>query len=182
MFTLNKRVFGIFAVIVSLLLIPFIAMQFTDEVQWDVTDFMIMGSVLILIVFSYELIARRSDKTNYRVGFGVGLLGAFLLFWVNGAVGIIGSEDQPANLLYGLVFLTGFIGSLLSRFKSKGMARTLFAVAAVQMLVPVTALFIWPPPDTSWSPSVFGVFWMSAFFAMLFVVSGFLFNRAVKND
>ena len=49
------------------------------------------------------------NKT-YRRAFFVGFLGVFLLFWVNGAVGIIGSEDNPANLLYGGVVLTGFVG------------------------------------------------------------------------
>ncbi|NNF33787.1 MAG: hypothetical protein HKN68_06745 [Saprospiraceae bacterium] len=170
------------SVIASLLLIPLVAMQFTDEVKWDFSDFVIMGLVLTFIAGAYELIVRKSQKTNYKIAFGVGLLGAFLLFWVNGAVGIIGNEGQSANLLFGAVFLVGFIGALISRFKAKGMAKTLFVVAAVQMLVPVSALIIWPPPDTSWSPGIFGVFWMCAFFAMLFMVSGFLFNRAAENN
>ncbi len=116
------------------------------------------------------------------VAFGVGLAGAFLLFWVNGAVGIIGNEGQPANLMYGAVFTVGFIGSLMARFKPRGMAPTLFAAALAQMLVPVIALFIWPPPATSWAPGVFGVFVLNAFFAMLFVVSALLFRRAGANN
>ncbi len=89
---------------------------------------------------------------------------------------------QPANLLYGAVFAVGFIGSLMARFESRGMARTLFAAALGQMLVPVIALIIWPPPATSWAPSVFGVFVVSAFFAMLFVVSALLFRSASTTD
>lgn len=161
-----------------LLLIPLIAMQFTDEVNWEIADFVIMGTVLMAIGLLYELIARRSGKTIYRTAFGVGLLGAFLLFWVNGAVGIIGSADQPANLMYGAVFVVGLIGGLISRFKAKGMAVTLFATAGVQMLVPAVAFFIWPPPVTSWSPGVLGVFLLSAFFALLFLTSALLFRQA----
>ncbi len=181
MLSLNKRIIGIAAIILGLLAIPFTATQLSDEVNWDVTDFIIMGVVLSFIAMAYELVARKSEKTNYRVGFGVGLVGAFLLFWVNGAVGIIGNEGQPANLLYGAVFLVGLVGAIISNFKAKGMAMTLYAAAATQMLVPVIALIIWPPPDTSWSPGVFGVFWMTAFFAMLFVISGFLFQRAARS-
>jgi hypothetical protein len=99
---------------------------------------------------------------------------------VNGAVGIIGNEGQPANLLYGAVFAVGLIGSPVVRFKPRGMAYTLCAAALTQMFVPVIAFFIWPPPAASWAPSVFGVFVLSAFFAMLFVVSALLFRRAAQ--
>ncbi len=177
----NKRLKIILTAVVILLLIPFIAMQFTDEVKWTLFDFVIMGAVLLGAGLAYEFVARRSEKTMYRVAFGVGLSGAFLLFWVNGAVGIIGNEGQPANLMYGAVFAVGLVGSLMARFKSRGMSRTLFAAAFTQMLVPVISLLIWPPPDTSWAPSVFDVFVLTAFFALLFAVSGLLFQRVSDN-
>ena len=174
----NKNIIRIVLVTVFLLMLPLVAMQFTDEVVWDLFDFIVMGGLLFGVGLTYELVARRSEKTVYRAALGVGLAGAFLLFWVNGAVGIIGNEGQPANLMYGAVLAVGFIGSLIARFKPRGMARTLFAAALTQMLVPVIALLIWPPPATSWAPGVFGVFVLSAFFAMLFVVSALLFRRA----
>lgn len=164
----------------GLLLIPLIAMQFTEEVNWQVGDFLIMGSVLLGLGLLYEFIAQRSEKTVYKAAFAIGLLGAFLLFWVNGAVGIIGNEGQDANLLFGAVFIVGLIGALISRFKARGMSITLFSAAAVQMLVPVAAYFIWAPPETSWSPGVLGVFIMSGFFAALFLLSAMLFRQAEK--
>ena len=178
----RKRILIWIIAILFLLAIPFIATQVSDEVNWDLTDFLIMGSVLLAIGLAYELIARRSKKSIYRLAFVIGLLGAFLLFWVNGAVGIIGNEGQDANYLYALVFVVGFLGSVLSRFKAPGMSRTMFTAAAVQMAVPVAALIIWPPPDTSWSPSIFGVFLLTAFFAMIFLVSGSLFRRAADDQ
>jgi len=178
----NKKRLAVWAlVIVTLLMIPLVAMQFTNEVNWDVSDFAIMGSVLLAIALIYELVARRSEKTVYRTAMGIGLLGAFLLFWVNGAVGIIGNEGQPANYLYALTFVVIMGGSVLSGFKARGLAYTLFTAAAVQMLVPVIALIIWPPPDTSWSPSIFGAFLLTSFFAWLFLVSGMLFKRAIDS-
>ena len=163
-----------------ILLLPLLAMQFTDEVVWDLTDFIVMGGLLFGVGFAYEFATRRSETTVYRAAVGVGLVGAFLLFWVNGAVGIIGNEGQSANLMYGAVFAVGFIGSLMASFKPRGMARTLFAAAFTQMLVPVISLFIWPPPVTSWVPGVFGVFVLNAFFAMLFVGSALLFRNAAR--
>jgi len=126
----------------------------------------------------YELIlALRKRNPRYRLAFGVGLVAAFLLFWVNGAVGMIGNEDQPANLLYGAVFAVGLLGALLARFQPRGMARTLFAAALVQLFVPIIALLVWP--QLSWGAAgMVGVFGFNAFFAMLFVVSALLFRRA----
>ena len=166
------------AVIAVLLAIPFTLMQVTDQVSWDLLDFAVAGGALLAIGLTYELIARKSEKAAYRGAFAIGLLGVLLLFWVNGAVGIIGNEGQPANLLYGGVIGIALVGAILARFKAGGMARALLIAAIAQMLVPVVALFIWPPATTSWSPGVPGVFLMTAFFTFLFVVSSMLFRKA----
>jgi len=177
----NKRLARIVLAILVLLLIPLIAMQFTDQVKWDLVDFTVMGALFLGVGLAYELVARRSEKTVYRVAFGVGLVAAFLLFWANAAVGIIGNEGQPANLLYGAVFAVGLAGSLLAGFKPHGMARTLFAAALTQLLVPVIAFLIWP--DLSWGAvGAFGVFYFNGFFVMLFLISGFLFRYASATD
>ena len=174
----KKRLIRWAVFVACALMIPLIAMKFTDKINWGLFDFVIMGAVLLGIGIAYELIARKFKKTIYRVAFGLGLLGAFLLFWVNAAVGLIGNEGQDANLLYGAVFVIGLVGALMSRFKPKGMSITLYSAASVQMLVPAIALIIWPPPEISWAPSVVGVFLLSGFFALLFFVSGMLFKRA----
>ena len=117
----------------------------------------------------------------YRAAFVVGLSTVFLLGWVSGAVGIIGSENQPENLMYWAVPAVGVIGSLISRFKPRGMARTLFATALVQFLVPVAALII--SPEVSWgNVGVIGVFVVNSLFAVLFAVSGSLFRRASTTE
>ena len=176
---LTKRLI-VWAVAISLLLmIPLAAMQFTEEVNWDLFDFLVMGGLLFGVGLAYELVGRRIEKTAYRAAFGVGLVTAFLLAWVNGAVGIIGNEGNPANLMYGGVILIGVIGALFARLRSPGMVRALFAMAFAQMLVPIVALFIWPPQVASWGAAgVFGVFILNAFFAALFVISALLFQRA----
>ncbi len=178
--SINKRLIVWGLVIIGLLSIPLIAMQFSDEVNWKPSDFVIMGAALSVLALSYEFIALKAKTAVYRWALGLALLGAFLLFWVNGAVGIIGNEGQDANLLYLATFAVGITGSLMVKFKAKGMARTLFAVTVVQLLVPVIALLIWPPSEISWSPGIFGVFVLSSFFALLFLISGLLFKRAAR--
>ena len=73
----------------------------------------------------------------------------FFLGLANGAVGIIGSENNPANLMYWAVFAVRIIGSLISRLRSRGMRITLFITAFVQLAIPVFAFFIWPA-QASW--------------------------------
>jgi hypothetical protein len=42
---------------------------------------------------------------------GVALATDFLLVWINGVVGIIGSEQEDANLLHGAVLAVGLLGA-----------------------------------------------------------------------
>ncbi len=174
----------VWAVVVALiLLIPLVAMQFTEEVNWDLFDFAFMGTLLFGTGLANELVSRKAGHIAYRAAVGVALAAAFLLVWVNGAVGIIGNEGNPANLMYFGVLAIGIIGVFIARLEPRGIARALFAVALAQMLVPVIALIIWSPQVTSWGAAgVLGVFGLNAFFAMLFVGSALLFRRASASD
>ena len=78
-------------VVALLLLVPLVRMQFTEEVNWDLFDFALMGALLFGTGLAYELLTKKASKTTaYRVAVGVALAAAFLLVWVQGAVGIIG--------------------------------------------------------------------------------------------
>ena len=170
----------VWAVVVALiLLIPLVAMQFTSEVNWTLSDFVFAGILLFGTGLTYELVARKAGGIAYRAAVGVALAAAFLLVWINGAVGIIGNEDNPANLMYGGVLAVGIIGAMIARFQPHGMARALFATAFAQMLVPVIALIIWRPSLDD-APGIVGVFMLNAFFVMLFVVSALFFRRAAR--
>ncbi len=172
----TKRLMVWAGVVVLILLIP-LAMQFTDEVQWNEA---VAYSVILLVAGGfYELWQwLKTRPRTYRIAFVVGLAGVLLLGWISGAVGIIGSENTPANLMYWAVPAVLLIGSLISRFRPRGMARTLFIAALVQILVPVIALFIWPA-QTSWGGAgVIGVFILNSIFALLFVGSALLFRHA----
>lgn len=166
----------VWAVVVALILLIPLAMLFTDEVQWN--EAVGYGVLLLAAGGAHEL--RQWLKTRdrvYRFAFGVGLAGVLFLGWVSGALGIIGSENQPENLMYWAVPAVLFIGSLLSHFKPRGMARTLFAAALVQFLIPVVALII--SPEVSWgNAGVIGVFVVNSIFAVFFAVSALLFRRA----
>jgi hypothetical protein len=161
-----------------LLLLPLIAMQFAHEVNWDETDFIVFGAMLVGACGAYELATRMTGNTAYRAAVGVAVVAAFLLIWINLAVGIIGSEDNPANLMYGGVLAVGIIGAVIARFEPHGMARALVGMALAQVLVAVLALiFRWGSHGENW-PQVIVV--LNGFFAALWLGSAWLFRRAAR--
>jgi len=69
-----------------MLLIPFIAMQFTQEVQWTLSDFVIMGALLFLTGVLVEFSLLKMGKYRFMVAAGVVLL--FLWLYAELAVGV----------------------------------------------------------------------------------------------
>ena len=74
-----------------LLLIPFIAMQFSDEVHWTAVDFAVAGVLLLGTGLGIELIRGKVKNPNYRIAMIGALLLVFLLIWAELAVGILGT-------------------------------------------------------------------------------------------
>ena len=165
----------------SILLIPLAAMMFTDEVNWTIADFVVMGLLLLGTGLAYVFLSTVTNSTVYRIAVGIAAAAGFLLIWINLAVGIIGSEDNPANLLYIGVLSLGIIGALAARFRAVGMSNAMFITALAQLLVPVIALII-GNPSLEESPGIVGVFILNAFFAVLFITAGLLFRRAAREE
>ena len=91
MLTQNKRLIGSVLTVAFLLLIPFIAMQFTNEVKWDLPDFVIAGVLLLGTGLMCELVIRKVKKLKYRVAICIGLLIVLFLIWAELAVGLFGT-------------------------------------------------------------------------------------------
>lgn len=90
MITQNKRLIGIVLTVALLLLVPLIAMQFTNEVDWGPFDFLIMGVLLLGTGLSCELVLRKVRTTERRLLICGAILLAFFLIWAELAVGIFG--------------------------------------------------------------------------------------------
>lgn len=166
----------LWAIPVALTLMPLVAMQFTDEVAWTVGDFIFAGALFLTTGAIGELVVRKTDAPSYRAGVAVAVLTAVLLIWINGAVGIIGNENNDANLMYGAVLVVLVIGAAVARFRPGGMARTLIATTSVQLLVAVVALVGGLGSDGPNWP--LGFLALTAFFVMLWLASAWLFSRA----
>ncbi len=87
----NKRLIIILTTVAILLLIPFIAMQFTNEVTWTSFDFVVMGTLLLGTGLVCELVLRKVTKIQYRIALCTVILGTFLIIWAELAVGIFGT-------------------------------------------------------------------------------------------
>lgn len=158
----------------GLLALPAVAMRFTTEVDWTASDFMIMGLLIAAACGAVEVGMRMSSNMAYRAGVVVGVGGAFLLVWINLAVGVLGSEDNPSNLMYVAVLLTGLVGAPLVRFRARGLVRVLLAMAGVQVAVPAVALAI----DPAAAGPLHMIAGVTAFFLGPWLLSAALFRMA----
>ena len=135
----RKALLPILLMTALFLLVPFIAMQFTDEVNWTLTDFVVAGLLFAGAGLLFVRLASTTANPSYRAAVAIAVLTALMLTWVNLAVGIIGDANNPANLMYIAVLLVGVTGSVIVRRRPGGMARILVAMALLQILIGVIA-------------------------------------------
>ena len=156
-----------------ILLLPLLA-----QWAWTLADFVFAGALIFGTGLTYVLAARKAGNIAYRAAVGVALAAASIIVWVTGAVGIIGSEDNPANSMYFGVLAVGIIGAIIARFRPHGMARALFATALAQSLVAVIVLIVGMHQYPG--GSVVEILGLNGFFVALFVGSACLFRNAAR--
>jgi hypothetical protein len=164
--------------VASILMVPLLAMQVTDEVVWGPIDFTVAGALLFGSGLAYQLAARQAGSIRYRVGALLAIAAAFLLVWVNLAVGIIGDEGDPANAMYIGVLAVGVTGAIVARFRPHGMARAMFGAALAQASVAVIALAFALGSPASGPLELSAI---NGFFVALWVGSALLFREAARD-
>ncbi len=162
------------------LLIPLTAKLLTDEMAWSFSDFVAAWVLWFITGFAYKLIVRKHGNYMYRAAVGLAVATALFLVWANLAVGLIGSEDNPANLMYIGVLAVGFLGAIIARFQPRGMSLVLFAMASAQILVAAIALIA--RLDLSPESTVIEILGVNLFFAILWSGSALLFRNALPKQ
>lgn len=152
----------------ALLCVPLVATQFTQEVQWSGFDFLVMGVILGTACGLWELATRVSGSWAYRLGAAIAIGTGFLITWINLAVGIIGNEDNPANLAFFGVLLIGIVGAAATRLCASGMALAMLVTAIVQAVVGGYALMLGSPEGVT----------LSVFSLLAWLVSAACFRSA----
>jgi hypothetical protein len=167
---LYRAVVGVALATAFILLIPLLTAP-----AWSLADFVVAGALIFGTGLTYVLVARKAGNIAYRAAVGVAVAAALLLVWINLAVGVIGTEDELANLMYVGVLFVGIVGAIVARFRPDGMARALLATALAQVLVALVALIAGLGHPASPPLEILGV---SGFFVALFVGSALLFRYA----
>lgn len=125
-----------------LLALPAVAMRLQVEgVDWDATDFLVFGTMLVVACGLYELATRMSGDIRYRAAAGIAVATGFLTVWANLAVGMIGNEGNHFNLLFAGVLAVALVGALLAKLRAAGTAKAMLAAGIAQALV-VAAAFV----------------------------------------
>ena len=147
--------------------------------NWDAWDFVFAGALTTVCALFYLFVrARKPDNGAYKSAVGLAVATAFVLVWVNGAVGIIGSENNDANMMYAGVLAVGVVGAVIARFQPAGMARAMLATALAQVLVAAIAVLAGFAPEGG----IGDVLMITAFFGLLWVGSAGLFRRAAQQE
>ncbi len=88
---LKNRYLLIAGIVIALLLIPFIAMQFTSEVNWSLFDFVVAGILLFGTGFLIDMVIRKAKNVQNRYLLIVIILLLLFMVWAELAVGVFGT-------------------------------------------------------------------------------------------
>ena len=154
----------------GLLMVPLVASRIVEGWHWNAGGFVFVYVLFFATGMAYALIARRIGARSYKAGVGVALVAGFALGWSNMVQ--VADSGHPENLVYYGVLGVGIVGACLARLQARGLALTLFAMAATLALIAVM-LPSGAPPDMARRMAIgHGVY------VVLFVASGLLFRHA----
>jgi hypothetical protein len=161
---------------VALILAPLVAMQLgAPGVVWTLSDFIFAIVLIGGVGLLFEMAVRASGSWAYRGACALALATAFLLIWINGAVGIIGNEDNPANFVFLVIILIAIAGAVVARGKAPLMARAMTVAGVAQALVGI-AVFAFS--DGAEPPGRLGLLISIEIFAAMWLGSAWLFRKA----
>ena len=163
---------------VAIILAPLVAMQLgAPGVVWTLSDFIFAIVLIGGVGLLFELAVRASGSWAYRGGAGLALAAGFLLVWINAAVGIIGNEDSPLNLVFFAILAMSIAGSIVAGGKAALMARAMTVAGVAQALVGI-AVFAFN--DGAEPPGRIGLLLLIEGFAAMWLGSAWLFRRAAR--
>ncbi|MDX1460972.1 MAG: hypothetical protein R3348_07940 [Xanthomonadales bacterium] len=169
---LRPYVWGTAAIALAL---PWVAMQFTEEVNWTAGDFVIFGAMLLAACLAWEIATTLSASRLYRTGVGLAVAATFLLTWINLAVGIVGPPEHPVNAWLFAAPAAGLAVATLGRFNARAMAGAALVAAVVQAITAIVALA--QGLDAPATPLI----GLTLLFTMMWLVSAALFHRAAHS-
>ena len=159
--------------LLALLILPAIAMRFTDEVNWTGSDFLFAAVLLFALGLGTEIAVRIGRGTPQRFGMLAATAGGFLTVWITGAVGIIGGENEAINVWFVLLVMAAALSSVLVWFHPARMRWIFGALALAQYGLGIAALYEMPGHAVEWG--------VLTFFAMIWGFAALCFHRAARS-
>jgi hypothetical protein len=154
----------------AVLMVPLVASRVVEGWNWSAGSFVFVYVLFFGTGMVYAVIARKMGAWSYKAGVGVALVAGFALGWSNMVQ--VADSGHPENLVYYSVLAVGVVGALLARLEARGLARTLFVMAATLALIAVI-LPSGAPPDMARRMAIgHGVY------VVLFIASGLMFRHA----
>jgi hypothetical protein len=132
---LGKTILRVALVALGLLMVPLVASRLVDGWHWNAGSFVIVYLLFFATGMAYSVSARNMDAGSYKAGVAVALVAGFALGWSN--MVHVADSGNSANLAYYGVLVIGLVGASLARLQARGLARTLFAMAATLALIAV---------------------------------------------
>ena len=75
----------------SLMLLPYISSQFSDEIDWSIGDVLIGGTLLFALAMLVQFLTVKLKGSKWHVPVIIGVIVIFILIWMELAVGILGT-------------------------------------------------------------------------------------------
>ncbi|WP_324805929.1 hypothetical protein SH584_07315 [Sphingomonas sp. LY29] len=157
----------------ALMVIPVIVLRAVNGEAWDLPgEAIFLAGLVSGVGIAFEVAKRIPDRLAYASGIGLAIWAALLQMWINLAVGIVGSEDNPVNLIYLGVTVFALLATIAARFRAEWMVSAMKATAVAQASTFVIALlagggFTGP---------------ITVFFTALWLIAAWLFRRAVGSS
>ncbi len=84
----SKNILRVALITMFILMIPLVAMQYSEEWDWRLPDFIIIGALLFGSGMVYELLANKAHSAKHRIMIGLAVLAVVIIIWAELAVGI----------------------------------------------------------------------------------------------
>ncbi len=171
---------GVAVAAALLLIIPLTASFITSEMQWTLSDYVLVWVMLFTTGIIYMFVSRLSSDNTYRAAVALAVVTGLLMVWSNLAVGIIGNEDNMINVVYFIILMLGFIGAFFVRFQSGGLSRVLGGM--ILLLAAVASYALLSGMQHMPESSVMEIIGVHMFFITPLSISAILFHQHSKEQ
>jgi hypothetical protein len=143
---------------------------------WSPYDYLLAGCLGLGAGCVWLWISHKKGDPAFQGGVLVFVAAFLLLFWLRGAVGVIGSEKHPANFCFDAILLVVLLGALLSRSRPRVLTGVMGLAAVFQGGVGMVALALgWGAGSHRWPYDVVG---LTLFFVLLWLAAALLFRAS----